>query len=101
MKINYIGCSGFVYPAWKGRFYPDELVRSKWLSFYSSRFNALELNGTFYRFPTKKSLRTMYDSTPNGFRFSVKAHKIITHTLRMKNTREKTEEFISLVKEGI
>jgi uncharacterized protein YecE (DUF72 family) len=91
MKKNYIGCSGFVYPGWKGKFYPTDLARSKWLAHYSSRFNTVELNGTFYRFPVVKNLKTSYDATPENFRFSVKANRIITHNLKMKDAAEKVD----------
>ncbi|MCW3072281.1 MAG: hypothetical protein JWO44_2171 [Bacteroidetes bacterium] len=101
MKKNHIGCSGFVYPDWKGKFYPADLARSKWLAHYSSKFNTVELNGTFYRFPTAKGLKTMYDATPADFKFSVKANKLITHTLKMKDAKEKVQEFIQLAEEGL
>jgi len=101
MKKNHIGCSGFVYPGWKGKFYPAELARSKWLAHYSSKFNTVELNASFYRFPTLKSLEGMYKATPPGFKFSVKAHKIITHSMKMKNAKEKVKEFLQIVEGGL
>jgi uncharacterized protein YecE (DUF72 family) len=101
MKKNYIGCSGFIYPEWKGKFYPADLTRSKWLAHYSSKFNTLELNASFYRFPVVKNLQALYKGTPDDFKISVKANKIITHTLRMKNAKEKVDEFIKIVEEGL
>jgi uncharacterized protein YecE (DUF72 family) len=101
MKENRVGCSGFIYPGWKGTFYPNDLARSKWLAHYSSKFNTLELNASFYRFPVAKNLKTMYAATPADFRFSIKAHKIITHSMRMHNAREKINEFLDVVNEGI
>ncbi|HEX8517307.1 MAG TPA: DUF72 domain-containing protein [Bacteroidia bacterium] len=102
MKESRIGCSGFVYPGWKGKFYPADLARSKWLAHYSSKFNTVELNGTFYRFPLVKSFKTSYNATPPDFKFSVKAHKIITHSLRLKpEAREKIDTFIKIAEEGL
>lgn len=43
-----IGTSGYDYPEWKGVFYPDDLKRKDFLSYYATQFNALELNNTFY-----------------------------------------------------
>ena len=43
-----IGTSGYDYPEWKGVFYPEDLKRKDFLSFYATQFNALELNNTFY-----------------------------------------------------
>jgi uncharacterized protein YecE (DUF72 family) len=56
-KINWqIGCSGFHYKEWKGIFYPESLPQKEWFKFYAEKFNTLELNVTFYRFPVLKSL---------------------------------------------
>lgn len=100
MKV-YIGTSGFSYAFWKERFYPEKLPPSKWLAYYATQFNTLELNNTFYRFPILKNLQKQRDTTPTGFMFSVKAHKIITHTLRMKDAKEKVQEFIHIVEDGL
>ena len=61
----------------------------------------MELNNTFYRFPEVKNLKKFYDRAPEDFLFSIKAHKIITHTLRMKNAVEKVNEFMSVVQESM
>ena len=42
-----IGTSGYDYPEWKGVFYPEKIARKDFLLFYSTKFNALELNSTF------------------------------------------------------
>lgn len=92
----HIGTSGFSYPYWKDRFYPKGLSSSKWLSYYATVFDTLEVNHTFYRFPTQKTLAGQAQKTPDGFRFTVKAHKIITHTLRMRAAGEKIREFLAV-----
>jgi len=97
----YIGTSGFSYPYWKGRFYPAELKQREWLRFYSQQFNALELNYTFYRFPVVKNLEKAAGETPRNFRFSVKVHKIVTHSLRVKNSKSKITEFTDIVTAGL
>ncbi len=101
MSKVYIATSGFSYSSWKNSFYPEGLASSQWLSYYSTRFNTLEINSSFYRFPTVKGLKKMADSTPEDFLFSIKAQKIITHTRRMKNAKEKVLEFLKIVKEGL
>ncbi|PZF71287.1 DUF72 domain-containing protein [Taibaiella soli] len=97
----YVGTSGYSYPYWRNRFYPEKLPVAKQLAYYATRLNALELNGTFYRFPRVAQLRKAALQTADDFAFSVKAHKIITHTLRLKNAREKIEEFGAIVREGL
>lgn len=97
----YIGTSGYSYPYWKGRFYPDKLPASKWLAYYATQFNTLELNNTFYRFPTVAPLKRSASQTPADFCFSVKAHKIITHTKRLVGVKDTIQEFMDIIQEGL
>jgi uncharacterized protein YecE (DUF72 family) len=97
----YIGTSGYSYSYWKGKFYPDGVPVSKWLEYYSKQFNALELNNTFYRFPTVKNLKKAADVTPDDFKFAVKVNKSITHTKRMQNVNEGVTDFTDIVTEGL
>jgi len=98
---NHIGTSAFNNGYWKGVFYPEDLARSKWFDYYCTQFNTYELNATFYRFPTVKSLKSWYDKTPKGFLFSVKAHKSITHFKRFNNCQNEVAEFYAIAKEGL
>ncbi len=100
-KKLFVGCSGYYYPQWKGTFYPQKLAPSKWLEHYSSIFNTVELNGTFYRIPKLTDLQRQYNNTPDDFTFSVKMNKSITHVLKLKNAGTQLEEFQSLMKEGL
>jgi uncharacterized protein YecE (DUF72 family) len=81
MAELYIGTSGYDYPEWKGLFYPEKLARTKFLEYYSTQFNSLELNGTYYRMPTAEQMRNMIDRSGGKVRFSVKAFKDLTHAL--------------------
>lgn len=100
-KGTYIGCSGYYYPAWKNKFYPAGLQPKGWLEYYSTVFNTVELNGTFYRVPRLSSLQKYNDATPSDFRFSVKMNKQITHILKLKESASLIEEFQSLIREGL
>jgi uncharacterized protein YecE (DUF72 family) len=75
----YLGTCGYSFADWKEVFYPPDLPRGEWLSFYSAEFSAVELDFTYYRMPEAGHLRRMAAQTPEGFRFSVKAHQDITH----------------------
>lgn len=96
----YIGTSGFSYPAWKEKFYPAGMPSAQWLTYFSTRFNSLELNSTFYRFPRVETLLKMCERTSNDFVFSVKMNKAVTHTMRMKNARSRVDEFTAIAAEG-
>lgn len=100
-KEFYIGCSGYYYPYWKNRFYPKGLKPADWLTYYSSQFNTVELNGTFYRTPKLTDLQRFYGKTPDDFKFSVKVSRFITHLAKLKDCKTKVEEFKQLIEDGL
>ena len=61
MSDLLIGTSGYDYPEWKGVFYPQDLKRKDFLSYYATQFNALELNNTFYNMPTPERLYSFFE----------------------------------------
>ena len=91
----YAGTSGWAYPQWKPEFYPAKLAAAKFLGYYSSRLNSVELNYTFRRFPTGKLLAGWIAATPENFKFAVKAHQNITHVKRLKDAGEWTSRFLA------
>jgi uncharacterized protein YecE (DUF72 family) len=97
----YIGCSGYYYPYWKNRFYPQGLQPKNWLGYYASVFNTVELNGTFYRLPKLADLQKYASGTPGDFKFSVKMSRYVTHVLRLKDAGEAVGQFAGLVQEGL
>ncbi|MFL5786714.1 MAG: DUF72 domain-containing protein, partial [Flavisolibacter sp.] len=97
----HIGCSGFHYREWKEIFYPKGIPQSKWFNFYSSQFNTLEINNTFYKFPELKLFENWYNKAPAGFTFSVKVPGTITHYKQFKETETLMKDFYSVAKEGL
>jgi uncharacterized protein YecE (DUF72 family) len=97
----HIGCSGFHYNDWKGKFYPEGLPQKKWFDFYCEHFDTLELNVTFYRFPQLSFLQTWYQKSPPGFRFSVKAPRAITHYKKFNDTADLLTSFYSTINNGL
>jgi uncharacterized protein YecE (DUF72 family) len=94
MAQVYAGTSGWAYPTWKPDFYPAKLASAKFLGFYATRLNTVEVNYTFRRFPTDKLLEGWIAATPPGFQFAVKAHQKITHIKRLRDANEFTLDFI-------
>ncbi len=84
----YVGTSGFSYPEWRGNFYPADLPGDEMLKYYSRVFSTVELNNTFYRFPRTEHVEAWRKTTPKGFRFSVKVHRLITHIKRLKDVED-------------
>jgi uncharacterized protein YecE (DUF72 family) len=90
----YAGTSGWAYPSWKPEFYPAKLPSAKFLNYYASRLNAVEVNYTFRRFPTEKLLRGWIENTPPGFQFAIKANQKITHVARLRDVADFTSDFL-------
>lgn len=78
-----IGCSGFSYPHWRGRFYPDDIPARSWLGHYAASFDAVELNTTFYRLPSAAAVEGWRDAVPAGFVFSLKLGAFGTHRKKL------------------
>jgi uncharacterized protein YecE (DUF72 family) len=101
MKSWHIGCSGFYYNHWKGLFYPEDLPKSKWFDFYKERFNTIELNVTFYRFPKLDVFENWYKKSPDDFSFSVKAPRLITHFKQFHDTPPMMAGYYATMREGL
>jgi uncharacterized protein YecE (DUF72 family) len=78
------GASGYSFKEWKGGFYPADLKPAGMLKFYAGRLPPVEINNTFYQMPKVSVLENWAQSTPQGFRFSIKASRRITHLSRLK-----------------
>lgn len=100
-KKWYIGCSGFHYKEWKNSFYPEGLAQKKWFDFYCSKFNTIELNVTFYRFPRVEFLKNWFDKSPGDFIFSVKVPRLITHYKRLNDCDRLLNDFYTTCREGL
>src|SRR5262245_34399196 len=83
-----VGTSGFSYPEWRGSFYPERFPTAGMLPYYAERFATGELNNTFYRMPTAKTVAGWNAGTPGGFVFALKASRRITHLARLRDVAE-------------
>ncbi|UKL13236.1 DUF72 domain-containing protein [Dissulfurimicrobium hydrothermale] len=97
MAFLRVGCSGFNYRDWRCRFYPKDTPQKEWLDYYSSIFNTVELNVTFYRLPLLTTFEHWHSSTPDDFGFSVKGSRFITHIKRLNDVEAPLELFFSRV----
>jgi uncharacterized protein YecE (DUF72 family) len=83
-----IGCSGWNYKSWRGRFYPADLPASKWLAFYAAVFDTVEVNNTFYRLPDISTFDAWRRQSPPGFLMAIKASRFLTHLKKLKDPEE-------------
>jgi uncharacterized protein YecE (DUF72 family) len=91
----WAGASGYSFKEWKGNFYPEKIKPEEMLAFYAERLPTVEINNTFYRMPKVAVLETWAGSTPERFRFAIKASRRITHMARLKaETAADSVEFL-------
>ncbi len=90
----YAGTSGYSYKEWRGAFFPEDLAQDRFLQYYSDQLPSVEINNTFYRFPTEPVLDQWAAETPAAFLFAVKANQRITHRSRLKNVEQPTRDFV-------
>jgi uncharacterized protein YecE (DUF72 family) len=80
-----IGISGWTYPPWRGVFYPRGLPQRRELEFASRQVGSIEVNGSFYALQRPDSFRAWAEETPEGFVFSVKGGRFITHMKKLRD----------------
>lgn len=97
----YIGCSGFTERSWKGFFYPEELPSKEYLNYYSKHLNVVEINSTFYRKPTLKTLEKWFNESEVDFQFFIKIPKNITHLKKLNETQNDTKVFCEHISAGL
>jgi uncharacterized protein YecE (DUF72 family) len=95
MAKIYAGTSGWAYASWKPDFYPPKLPSAKFLNYYGTRLNSVEVNYTFRSQATEKLLAGWIAATPADFKFAVKAHQSITHIKRLRAAAKLTSDFLA------
>ncbi len=93
----HIGASGWHYDHWKGPFYPQKTPNKELLAHYARHFTTTEINNSFYKLPSEKTLMDWRDSTPAGFIFSVKASRFITHMKKLKDPELTLPSFLDRI----
>jgi uncharacterized protein YecE (DUF72 family) len=80
----WIGTSGWVYPPWRGTFYPKGLVHRRELEYLARQVNSVEINGSFYSLQRPERYRSWFEQTPEDFIFAVKGGRFITHMKQLR-----------------
>jgi uncharacterized protein YecE (DUF72 family) len=89
----HIGTSGWQYADWRGRFYPSSLPQRRWLEYYATTFDTVEVNNTFYRLARASVVKGWVEQTPAEFLFAVKASRYLTHIKRLQGIEEGIRRF--------
>jgi len=97
MAQLFAGTSGWGYPAWKPYFYPAKLAQKKFLGYYATQLNTVEVNFTFRQLVKETTIQNWLEQTPPQFRFAVKAHQMITHIKRLKGAEDFVRRFLGTI----
>jgi len=97
MAAIWFGTSGFGYKEWRPAFYPDGLSEKQFLQYYSRQLNSVEIDYTFYRMPSAKTIESWKTATPELFKFTIKASQQITHRQRLSVPSEALDYFLTIV----
>jgi uncharacterized protein YecE (DUF72 family) len=95
MHKVHIGTSGWAYPTWKPDFYPAKTPSSKFLDYYATQLNCVEVNYTYRARPAVSTLQNWATATPEGFTFVAKAHQRITHIKRLTDVEQDVDAFFA------
>lgn len=97
MAQLFAGTSGWAYPSWKPDFYPEKLAQKKFLGFYATKLNTVEVNFTFRQLVKETTIQNWLAESPAHFRFGMKAHQVITHIKRLKGTEDFLPRFLAAI----
>jgi len=93
VKAVRVGCSGWNYAHWRERVYPKGVPARRWLEYYATLFDTVEVNSTFYRLPRRNAVAAWVQETPDDFLFSVKSSRYLTHLKRLTDLGTGVERF--------
>jgi len=94
-----VGCSGWHYASWAGRYYDPSLPKSRWLETYARDFDTVELNNSFYRLPAAAQFSRWREAVPPDFLFAVKASRYLTHLKRLRDPEAPLDLLLSRASE--
>lgn len=89
-----VGTSGYDYSHWRDRFYPPDLPKKEWLSFYAARFDTVEINATFYRLPRPETFDRWAGLAPPGFTYALKFSRYGSHLKHLKDAAQTVGLFL-------
>jgi uncharacterized protein YecE (DUF72 family) len=95
-----VGTSSWSSPDWCGAFYPESTQPGDMITVYSSKLPTVEIDSTWYHMPSRKMVETWKSRTPDGFIFSAKVPKVISHDKYMEGCQAELNEFVSVM-EGL
>ncbi|MCB0188954.1 MAG: DUF72 domain-containing protein [Caldilineaceae bacterium] len=96
-SIN-LGTSSWLFDEWRGVFFPEGVTKARYLPYYATQFNSVEVNTSFYGVPRAKTLINWVESVPAGFTFCLKFPRAISHEKRLVDCEEETRIFLDVLR---
>jgi uncharacterized protein YecE (DUF72 family) len=90
-----VGIGGWTYAPWRETFYPPEVSAAKELQYASRRLSVIEINGTYYSTQRPATFAKWREATPDGFVFSIKAHRLTTNRRVLAEAGESVQHFLN------
>jgi len=90
----FIGTSGYQYPHWRGRFYPQDMPKRRWFEHYAAHFDTVEINNTFYHLPAASTFDAWREQTPREFLYVLKFSRYGSHLKCLKDPRDTIGAFL-------
>jgi uncharacterized protein YecE (DUF72 family) len=97
-KHAYVGTSGWSYKGWEKTFYPKSVAVARHFQFYATQFATVEINLTFYRLPTPKTVKGWREKAPDGFIYALKGSRFITHMKKLRNLNGALANYFNRIK---
>src|SRR5207245_10552469 len=88
MSRLFVGTSGWAYPSWKPKFYPEKLPQKNFLKYYATQLNTVEVNFTFRQLVKETTIEKWLNETPQEFRYGIKAQQYIHYIKRLKDSED-------------
>jgi uncharacterized protein YecE (DUF72 family) len=92
-----LGTSSWACEDWVGPFYPRGCPPRDFLRHYAEQFDTVECDATFYRVPSPRTVDSWREKTPEGFLFSAKLPREITHDRGLVDCRKETADFLAVL----
>lgn len=90
-----MGTSGWQYDHWRGDFYPADLPKRRWFEHYARHFDTVEVDGTFYRVPSREVFAAWRAQAPRGFAYALKFSRYATHRKKLRDPERTIGYFIA------
>ena len=95
MSEIFLGTSGWQHRAWRESFYPENLDHNDRLTHYASQFGCVEISESFYRLPERHDFARWIEITPDDFRFTILAPRVITHYKKLKGCENQVDTLVT------